>query len=77
MFYPLCIYLFIYLFVCVSNNSKSSGPNFMKIGGLIGNDLRTNRLDFERDRVKGQGQGREKVKKYWTEFHEIWWDDRR
>ena len=34
----------------------------MKIGGLIGNDLRTNRLGFGRDRVKGQGQGREKVK---------------
>ena len=77
MFYPLCIYLFIYLFVCVSNNSKSSGPNFMKIGGLIGNDLRTNRLDFERDRVKGQGQGHEKVNKYWTEFHENWWVDRK
>lgn len=73
MFYPLCIYLC----VCESNNSKCSRPNSMKIGGLIGNDLRTNRLDFERDRVKGPGQGCEKVKKSSTEFPEVWWDDRK
>ena len=48
--------------VCVSNNSKSTGPNFMKFGGMIGRDPRTNRLDFGTDRVKGQGQGHEKVK---------------
>ena len=31
----------------------------------------TSRLDFGSDQVKGQGQGQgyEKVKKYWTELH--------
>ena len=56
------IHLFVCVSVCVSNNLKSTGPNFMKFGGMIGHDLRTNRLDFGTDRVKGQGQGREKVK---------------
>ena len=34
----------------------------MKFGGMFGHDLSTNRLDFGSDRVKGQGQGHEKVK---------------
>lgn len=58
----LFIYLFVCMYVCVSNNSKTTGPNFMKFGGLMGYDLRTNRLGFGSDRVKGQGQGHENVK---------------
>ena len=33
--------------------------------------LRTNLLDFESDQVKGQGQGHEGFKNYWTKLHEI------
>ena len=66
----IAVYLFVYMYVCmyvcmyicVSNNSKSTGPNFMKFGGMIDHDLRTNRLDFGRALVKGQGQGHKKVK---------------
>ena len=32
--------------MCVSNNAKSTGRNFIKFDGLIGHDLRMNRLDF-------------------------------
>ena len=48
------IYLFICLYVCDSHNSKSTGPNLMKIGGMIGYYLRTNRLGFggQRSKVK-------------------------
>ena len=66
MFWSLCIYLFICkyvcLFVCYSHNSKSIEPNYMKFGGMIGYYPGTIRLDFGSDRVKGQGQGHEKVK---------------
>ena len=55
--------MYVCVYVCVSNNSKSTGPNLMKFGGMIGHDLRINRLDFGSDRVKGQGQGHKKVKK--------------
>ena len=61
----IVVYLFICyvcMYVCDSHNSKSTGPNLIKFGGLMGHDLRTNRLDFGSDRVKGQGQGHEKVK---------------
>ena len=34
----------------------------MKFGGMIGYDKGTIWLDFGSDRVKGQGQGHEKVK---------------
>ena len=54
MFWPLCIYLFVCMYVCDSHNSKSTGPNLMKIGEMIGYYLRTNRLGFggERSKVK-------------------------
>jgi len=32
----IAIYLFIYLYACYSQNSKSIEPNRMKFGGLIG-----------------------------------------
>ena len=71
----LFIYLFICLWVCVSINSKSTEPTFMKFGGMIGHDLRTNRLDFGTDRVKGQGQGHEKVKNdFWPYLGQFWFD---
>ena len=50
----------------------------MKFGGMIGHDPRNNRLVFGSDRVKGQGQGHEKVKNVYLRYsksHEIWWDD--
>ena len=48
--------------VCDSYNSKTTGPNLMKLGGMIGNDPRTNRSVFGSNWVKGQGQGHQKVK---------------
>ena len=45
------MYLFIYLYVCVSNNSKSTDPNFVKFGGMMGNDLRMNPIGFGSDWV--------------------------
>jgi len=46
----------------------------MKFGGMIGYYPATIWLDFGIDRVKGQGQGHEKVRIFF-ESHEIWWDD--
>ena len=48
------------------HNSESTGPNLMKFGGMIGHDQRNNRLDFGRDRVKGQGH--EKVKNVFPRY---------
>jgi len=56
------VYLFIYLYACSSQNSKSFEPNRMKFGGMIGYYPGTIWLDFGIDRVKGQGQGHGKVK---------------
>ena len=36
----------------------------MKFSGMICHHLRTNRLDFGIDQVKGQGQGHEGLKNY-------------
>jgi len=57
------VYLFIYLYVCYSHNSKSIKPNRMEFGGMIGYYPRTIWLDVEIDRVKGHGH--EKVPKKW------------
>jgi len=54
--------VFIYLYACYSHNSKSIKPNRMKCGGMNGYYPGTIWLDFGIDRVKGQGQGYEKVK---------------
>ena len=40
----------------------------MKFGGMIGHDPRNNRLVFGSDRVKGQGQGHEKVKNVYLRY---------
>jgi len=61
MFWSPYIYLFIYLYACYSHNSKHIKPNRMKFGGMIGFYPETIWLDFMIDRVKGQGQGHEKV----------------
>ena len=53
---------FVCLSVCYSHNSKSIKTNRMKFGGLIGYYTGTIWLDFGIDRVKGQGEGHEKVK---------------
>ena len=37
--------------------SESNGRNLLRFGGMIGHDLRSNRLVFGSDWVKGQGQG--------------------
>jgi len=58
MFWSPCIYLY----ACYSHNSKSIKPNRMTFGGMIGYNPGTIWLDFGIDRVKGQGQGHEKVK---------------
>ena len=50
------------MFVCYSHNSKSIELNRSKFGGMIGYYPKTIWLDFGSDRVKGQGQGHEKVK---------------
>jgi len=55
------MYLFIYLYVCYSHNSKSIKPNPIEFGGMIGYYPGTIWLDFGIDRVKDQGQGHEKV----------------
>ena len=47
----------------------------MKSSGIICHHQRTNLLDFGSGQIKGQGQGHEKVKDYWTELHEIFRDD--
>ena len=47
----------------------------MKFSGMLYHHPRTNRLDFESNQVKGQGQGHKKVKNYWTKLHEIIRDD--
>ena len=51
----IAVYLFIYSFVCIQ-------PNRMKFSGMIGYYPGNIWLDFGSDRVKGQGQGHEKVK---------------
>jgi len=60
------VYLFIYLYACYSHNKKSLKPNRMKFGGMIGYYPGTIWLDFGIDRVKGQGQGHEKVNIFWN-----------
>jgi len=66
MFWSPCIYLFIYSYVCYSRNKKSCKPNRMEFGGMIGYYPGTIWLDFGIDRVKGQGQGHEKVKIFFS-----------
>ena len=56
----ISVYLFIYLFVCDSHNSKTTQLIFMIFGGMIGHNSWTIWLDFGSDWVKGQGQGRKK-----------------
>jgi len=51
----------VYLYACVHVKSKSIKPNRRKFGGTIGYYPGTILLDFGIDRVKGQGQGHEKV----------------
>ena len=66
---------FVCMYVCYQLFSKTTRPNCIKFSGMIGHHPRTNQLDFVSDQVKGQGQGHEKVKNYWTELHEIFRDD--
>ena len=54
---PVFICLFVFMYVCYSYNSKSTGRNLVKFVGMIGHDPRNNRLVFGSDWVKGQGQG--------------------
>jgi len=61
MFWSLCIYLCVCVFVCYSHNSKSIKPNRMKFGGMIGHYPGTIWLDFGIDRVKGQGHEQVKI----------------
>jgi len=70
-YFLIAVYLFIYLYVCVcvfvcySHNSKSIKPNRMEFGGMIGYYPGAIWFDFGIDRVRGQGQGHEKVPKKW------------
>ena len=67
-----CMYVCMY----VTNFFQNiTGPNCMKISGMICHHPRTNQLNIGSDQVKGLGQGHEKVKNYWTELHEIFRDD--
>jgi len=61
LFWSPCIYLFIYLYVCYSHNSKSIKLNGTKFGGMIGYYPGTIWLNVGIDRVKGQCHGHEKV----------------
>ena len=63
------------MYVCYQLFSKTTGPNCLKFSGMICHHPRTSRLDFGSDQVKGQGQGHEGLKNYWTEPHEIFRDD--
>jgi len=54
---------------CYSHKSKSIEPNRMKLGGMIGYYPGTICFDFKIDRVKGQGQGHEKVKIFFLPEH--------
>ena len=63
------------MYVCYQLFSKTTGPNCMKISGMICHHPGTNRLDFGSDQVKGQGQGHNKVKNHCTELDEIFMDD--
>jgi len=61
-FILIAVYLFIYLYASYSHNSKSIKPNRMQFGGMIGYYPGTIWWDLAIDRVKGKGQGHEKVK---------------
>ena len=73
MFWSECIYLLVCMYVCYQIFSKTTGPNFIKLSGMICHHSRTNRLDFGSNQVKGQGH--EKVKNFWTKLHEIFSDN--
>ena len=75
--FGLCVFIGLYvcIYVCYQLFSKITRPNCMKFSGMICQHPRTNRLDFGSDQVKGQGQGHEGFKNYWTELHEIFRDD--
>ena len=75
MFWAASIYWFICMYVCYQLFSKTTGQNCMKFSGMICHHPRTNRLDFGSDQVKGQEQGHEKFKNYWTKLHEIFRND--
>jgi len=62
------VYLFVCVRACYSHNSKSIKPNRMKFGGMIGYYRGNIWLYFGIDQVKGQGQGREKVKIFFLQF---------
>ena len=51
------------------DKKKTTGPNCMKFPGLICHYLRTNRLDFGNDQVKGHGQRHRKVKNAFLSLH--------
>ena len=63
------------MYVCEQLFLKTAGPNCMKFSGMICHHPRTNQLDFGIDQVKGQGQGHESLKSYWTKLHGIFRDD--
>ena len=75
MFWCACICWFVCMYVCYRFFSKTTGPNCMKFSGMICHHPRTNRLDFGSSQVKGQGQGHEGLKNYWTKLHENFRDD--
>ena len=57
------LYQVICMYVCMLPTFlKTTGPDCIKFSGMICRHPRTNRLDFESDQVKSQGQGHEKVK---------------
>ena len=57
-------YLFIYLFVCDSHNSKTTQPILMIFGGMIGHNSRKKWLTFG----QGQPKVKVKVKVNWPQF---------
>ena len=67
--------LLVCIYVCYQLFLKTTGPNCMKLSGMIFHYPRTNWLDFGSDPVKGHGQGHEGLKNYWTELCEIFRDD--
>ena len=66
LYWPLCIYVFIYLFigkyVCGQHCAKTTEPICMKFSGMMCTHPRTSGEAFGSNRIKGQGQGHEKVK---------------
>ena len=74
MFWSVCIiYWFVYMYVTNFSQKLLDRIVWNFQGWFV--VIQGPWLDYGSDQVKGQGQGHEKVKNYWTELHEIFRDD--